>query len=100
MFCVASFMKSATLHYVVTVEDSITYGRHFYSACTLSDSIFGVVHSFVVGVGATNTLHEAGTRTFLHRIMAMCLQHFTGLIKSPGKSHLWWLTTKMLIDSQ
>ena len=65
MFCVASFMKPATLHYVVTVEDSIMYGRHFYSACMLSDSIFGVVHSFVVGVGATNTLHEAGTRTFL-----------------------------------
>jgi len=81
-------MKPTTLHYVLTVEDSITYGRHFYTMSTISDSIFGVLHSFVVGLGATNTLHEAGTRTFLHRIMAMWQQHFTGLIKSPGKPAL------------
>jgi hypothetical protein len=86
MFGLHSYMKPTTLHYVVTVEDSITYGRHFYSASTISDSVFGLIHSFVVGVGATNTLHEAGTRTFLHRIMAMWQEHLTGSIRSPGKS--------------
>jgi hypothetical protein len=83
MACAASFMKPTTVHYVLTVEDSITYGRHFYCASTISDSIFGLVHSFVVGVGATNTLHESGTRTFLHRIMAMWQEDFTAKIRSP-----------------
>lgn len=78
-------MKPTTMHYVLTPEDSITLGRHFYSASTISDSIFGVIHSFAVGLGATNTLHESGTRTFLHKIMAMWQEHFTGLVQSPGE---------------
>jgi len=77
-------MKPTTLHYVMMTKDSITFGRHFYSASTISDSIFGVIHSFMVGLGTTNMLHESGTRTFLHKIMAMWQEHFTGLVQSPG----------------
>ena len=69
-------MRPCTHHYVVTLEDYITYGRHFYSAATLSDTVYGVIHSFVTGVGATNTLHDNITRTLLHRMMAMCHYYY------------------------
>jgi hypothetical protein len=81
------FMKPNTMHYVLTVENSITYGRHFYCASTISQSIFGVVHSFIIGIGVTNTLHDS-TRIFLHRIMGMWEQHFGSSEQSPGVSKL------------
>jgi hypothetical protein len=77
------FMKPNTPHYVVTVENSITYGQHFYSASMISKSIFGIVHSFVLGIGATNTLHDS-TRIFLHRIMAMWQDFFSSSEPCPG----------------
>ena len=79
-----SFMRPSTPHYVLTVADSITYGRHFYSASNISDSVYGVVHSFVLGLGVTNTLHD-NTKTLMRRIMAMWYVHFVdGGKESPG----------------
>lgn len=69
-------MKPSTPHYVLTLENSITYGRHFYSSADLEYSVYGVIHSFVAHAGVTNTLHDNVTRTFLHRIMAMIHQHY------------------------
>ena len=69
-------MRPSTPHYVLTVENSITFGRHFYSSASLSDSVYGVIHSFVLHLGVTNTLHENVTRTFLHRIMALIHDHY------------------------
>lgn len=74
-------MRPATPHYVVTLENSITYGRHFYSTATLLESVWGIVHSFVMGYGVTNVLHENVTRTYLHRIMAMVSSFFVTEVK-------------------
>jgi hypothetical protein len=80
-----SFMRPSTPHYVLTVDDSITYGRHFYCASMISDSVYGIVHSFVLGLGVTNTLHTT-TKTLMQRIMAMWYMHFVcGEMDSPGK---------------
>jgi hypothetical protein len=88
------FMKPNTLHYVLTVQNSITYGRHFYCGSTMSESIFGVVHSFVLGIGATNTLHDS-TRIFLHRIIAMWEDFFASSEPSPGEYQLFCWTRIM-----
>jgi hypothetical protein len=85
-------MRPSTPHFVLTIKDSITYGRHFYSASTISDSVYGVIHSFVLGLGVTNKFCE-NTMSLLHRIMGMWYAHFVigeggdegGT--SPGKSN-------------
>lgn len=61
---------------MVTLETSITYGRHFYSSATLMESVWGIVHCFVMNIGVTNILHENVTRTYLHRIMAMITLYY------------------------
>ena len=63
-------MRPCTVHYVLTVADSITYGRHFYSASSISDTVFGIIHCFVMNYGITNALHDT-TRTLICRVMCM-----------------------------
>jgi hypothetical protein len=63
-------MRPCTVHYVLTVADSITYGRHFYSAGSISDTVVGIIHCFVMNYGITNALHDT-TRTLIRRIMCM-----------------------------
>jgi hypothetical protein len=93
---VYSFMRPSTPHYVLTVEDSITYGRHFYSASTISDSVYGILHSFVLGIGVTNTLHD-NTKTLMRRIMAMWYIHFVEAgEESPSTFHSDWLLSGLL----
>jgi hypothetical protein len=73
------------VHYVVTVADSITYGRHFYSAGSISDTVFGIIHCFVMGYGVTNALHDT-TRTLIRRIMRMWFDNLAmSQDVSPGK---------------
>ena len=64
------------LHYVWMVEKSITYGRHFYS-------VWGVVHSFLLGHRVVNALHNT-MKTLLRQIMAMWYSHF--VCNTPGMS--------------
>jgi hypothetical protein len=78
-------MRPTTPHYVLTVENSITYGRHFYAVSTISDSVWGAVHAFVLGCAVTNTLHD-NTRTLFRRVMAMWYDHFIGVtVKCPSE---------------
>ena len=86
-----SFMRPSTPHYVLTVEDSITYGRHFYCASTISNSVYGIIHCFVLGFGVMNVQHD-NTRTLMRRIMAMWYKHFVvhGEEDSPGRIHAPW----------
>ena len=70
------FMRPTTSHYVVTLDNSITYGRHFYSSATLMESIWGIVHCFIMNFGVTNVIHDDVTRTYLHRVMAMISSYY------------------------
>jgi hypothetical protein len=76
-------MRPATPHYVLMVDDSITYGHHFYCASTISSSVYGIIHSFVLGAAVTNALHEE-TKTLMRRIMAMWYVHF--VLSDEGQS--------------
>lgn len=69
-------MRPCTLHMVIGSDNSIVYGRHFYGASTIRQSVFGLVHSFVMSLGITNTTHDDDTRSLLRRIMAFWYHHF------------------------
>ena len=66
-----------TLHYVVTVEDSIAFGRHTLSASSSQRVAMGVVHTFVLGYAITNVLHDDLNR-MLRCIMAMWYTRYNG----------------------
>src|ERR1700727_771186 len=44
-----SYMRPGTPHYVVTVEDAIVYGNHFFATSTSQPTAFGVIHCFIMG---------------------------------------------------
>jgi hypothetical protein len=69
-------MRPYTPHYVVTVDHSITYGRHFYASSSIINSILGIVHTFAAGYGITNTSHDY-TRTLLRKLMVMWHDSYT-----------------------
>jgi hypothetical protein len=64
-------MKPNALHFVVTVEDSITIGRHFYCASTTLLSVIGIVHTFLMDNGITNVVHDNALQSVLRRMMGM-----------------------------
>jgi hypothetical protein len=63
-------MRPATLHYVLTVEDSIMLGRHFYSSSTSQQSAFGMIHTFIINSVITNVRHD-NVNTMIRRMMTM-----------------------------
>ena len=50
-------MRPATPHYVVTLEPTMVYGKHFYCDSTLDRSCYGVVHALLADQLVTNTSH-------------------------------------------
>jgi hypothetical protein len=79
-------MRPTTPHYVLTVENSITHGRHFYAASTISESVWGAVHAFLLGTAVTNAFHDT-TRTLFRRVIAMWYDHFVGVtVKCPSEN--------------
>lgn len=69
-------MRPSTLHAVLGTDSSIVLGRHFYAASTIRRSCFGIVHTFAMEVGITNTLHDDDTRSLLRQFMALWYRHF------------------------
>jgi hypothetical protein len=58
------------MHYVLTIEDSIMFGHHFFSCASSQPTAFGMIHTFVMNYAITNTLHD-DLVTMLHQIMVM-----------------------------
>lgn len=48
------FMRPGTVHSVTTLQDSIAFGGHFFSAPTIKHSIYSVFHTFVGSHTITN----------------------------------------------
>jgi hypothetical protein len=63
------------MHYVITVEDSIVYGRHFFPVSSLQSTAFGIIHSFVLHFVVTNDSHTTFS-TMLRCMMAMWHIHY------------------------
>jgi hypothetical protein len=70
-----SYMRPNTPHFVLGIENSMMLGRHFYSASTIADSCFGLVHASTIGGFVTNQ-HHHNTMTFLRRILTMWVDHY------------------------
>lgn len=65
----ARFQRSCTSHYVLGVEESVVFGRHYYSIDCIRRACWGIVHTFVLNVAVTNTEHN-DTKPLVHRVMA------------------------------
>ena len=88
---VSRFMKPNTYHYVLTLSNSITYGRHFYSASTIRQSVWGAVHCLIVGELVTNTDHPEVTALF-RRMLIHAFDAYTNLVyedASPAGNSFW-----------
>ncbi|KAA1477825.1 hypothetical protein DENSPDRAFT_624538 [Dentipellis sp. KUC8613] len=51
------YQRPNQLHWVYGVDPTIVYGRHFYPASSLDDSLYGQVHTQLVGDILTNASH-------------------------------------------
>ena len=66
-------MRPGTPHAVITLQKSVTIGKHFYSMSTIQDTAFSLMHSFILEKSITNTSHPAcmflirQLITFVHR---------------------------------
>jgi hypothetical protein len=63
-------MRPNALHYVVTMEDALLYGRHFLPTSTVQSTTCGIVHCFIMGLAITNDMRDT-LGTMLRRMMAM-----------------------------
>lgn len=68
-------MRPSTPHLVLGTAPSIVLGRHYYATGTIRRSCFGIVHTFVMGLGITNTFHTDATRSMLRQLMALYYRH-------------------------
>lgn len=50
-------MRPGTPHYVVTLEDSLCVGGHFFTSTTFTKTLFACIHEHFVGTSITNTEH-------------------------------------------
>ncbi|SJL03255.1 uncharacterized protein ARMOST_06607 [Armillaria ostoyae] len=75
----AFYMHPDTHHAVVTLENSIVKGHHFYSTATLSKTVSGWVHMCMLGYSITNVLHTELLEVLLHM---MC--YFGATISGEG----------------
>lgn len=79
-------MRPNTVHYVLTVDDSIVYGRHLFPIRSMQAIASGIIHTFILNYTVTNTLHESTLHTMLRRMMAMWTLN-AKTQKSPKLSH-------------
>lgn len=62
-------MRPNTPHIVYTAESAVCLGGHYYSASTLRDTCYGMIHSFVAGSVVTNTSHVKEAFMLLARMV-------------------------------
>lgn len=77
-------MRPCTPHYVLTLQHSITQGRHFYATSTIGQSCHGIIQCFILNTAVTNALHDT-TRVLLHRLMTMWYNHYCNAGQSDGE---------------
>ncbi|KAK0441500.1 uncharacterized protein EV420DRAFT_1485658 [Desarmillaria tabescens] len=74
-----SYMHPNTHHAVVTLENSIVKGHHFYSTVTLSKTVLGWVHTCMLGYTITNILHVE-----LQEVLLRMMCYFGAVISDQG----------------
>ncbi|KZP21008.1 hypothetical protein FIBSPDRAFT_891401 [Athelia psychrophila] len=69
------FMRSCTPHFVLSTEGTVMLGHHYISVSTIRHTCYGLVNTFVMGVGITNTSHDTATCCMLRQLMALWYRH-------------------------
>ncbi|KAH6884361.1 hypothetical protein BKA70DRAFT_1445967 [Coprinopsis sp. MPI-PUGE-AT-0042] len=69
------FMRSNTVHRVITVDHSIVKGGHFFNRGTLMETFFNNIVCLLGGKVLTNTEHP-GMRVYIHRILILHYEHY------------------------
>ena len=90
-------MRPGRPHFVYGPENTICYGGHFYATRLMQATLQSIVHSFVVGVFITNTVHYP-SRLLLRRVIAL---YGLGLVEenhiaSTGTSHCSFLDSFLI----
>src|ERR1700722_336933 len=67
-------MRPCTLHYVVTLENSITLGRHFYARSTARVTVWGLIHCAIMHTSVTNA--DPYGAMILRRILVCSLEEW------------------------
>ncbi|KAK0217452.1 hypothetical protein EDD85DRAFT_961858 [Armillaria nabsnona] len=75
----AFYMHPNTHHAVVTLENSIIKGHHFYSTATLLKTVLGWVHMCMLGYSIMNVLH-----TELLEVLLCMMCYFGAIISDKG----------------
>lgn len=70
-------MRPNTVHTVLTTGDSITHGWHCYSAATIRQSYYGIIHTFMSGSSLTNIDHMP-SRGLIRVIFASWVKWYFG----------------------
>lgn len=71
-------MRPGTIHFVLTVQDSLCHGGHFYSSQTMTDTGFAIFQSFVACSVLTNTTNVYAV-VGLQRILAYWTEELMNL---------------------
>jgi hypothetical protein len=67
-------IKPNTPYAMLTMEHSIIHGRYFYSSSTMQESMFGLVHCFIVNF--PKTISQAPSRYLLQRLVIFYYHSF------------------------
>jgi len=68
-------MRPNTPHAVFTPENAICHGGHFYAATTMTDTFYGITHSFVADSLITNVQHQ-NSRRMIRKIVDLYYSAF------------------------
>lgn len=99
-------MRPNTPHYVLTVQNAINLGHHFYCRSTLDDHSWGLIHTGIVEGAITNAVHPE-LYPFLLRMLDRSIQDYldiaSGTCSIQGESRCidkvcYSLATDIIID--
>jgi hypothetical protein len=93
------FMRPNTPHYVLTVDHSITYSRHFYATSTIRDTCWAIVHCTIGSNTFTNT-ERPHTTQLLRRILLWSLEEYERGISTPSQSNTYYPAPEHRMDPQ
>lgn len=80
-------MQPGVPHFVITLDNSICYGGHFYGTTTMQLTLQSLIHTFVLDKFLTNTTHQP-SRLLLRRILLFYhVGLVDGLINAEGEQN-------------
>jgi hypothetical protein len=72
-------MRPNTPHYVLTLQNSITLGRHFYATSTILETCFAYIHCGILNAALTNTDHPEADQ-LLARMLILSVNNYLDAI--------------------